>query len=257
MVLGSAPKALGIAYAVLAVIVLASLWHSGWFSRRRAAGFLLVSAALGFLIFSPVFPYILQLVILGDTRELGVLLPAAAAGLLVFIAVTLFCGRIVCGQICPVGAVQELIYLIPVPRHGRNLTPRAMSVRIGIFIVILATGVGFSVNLLGIIGLKDFFFLSPTSPGFAVFFAIVLVSVTVYRPFCRFICPYGVFLAIGAARSRWKIRRTDACIQCGRCERACPVNVATAENSRAECYLCGRCTEVCPVEGALVYGRKS
>jgi ferredoxin-type protein NapH len=256
MVIESAPKVIGIVYAVLAVVVLTYIWYSGRFSRRRATGFLLISAALGFLIFSPVFPYMLQLLILRDTGALGVLLPAAAAGLLFFIIITLLFGRIVCGQICPVGAVQELMYLLPLPRHGRTLTAQATIVRFGFFIVILATGVGLSANILGTLGLKDFFFLSPTSPGFVIFLAIVLLSATVYRPFCRFICPYGLFLALTATRSRWKIRRTDACIQCGKCERACPVNVATADNSKAECYLCGRCTEVCPVEGALVYGRE-
>ncbi|MBN1195671.1 MAG: 4Fe-4S binding protein [Methanomicrobiaceae archaeon] len=257
MVLESVPKALGIVYAVLAVVVLAYLWKTGRFSRRHALGFLVVSAALGFLLFSPVFPYLLQLVILRRTMELGVLLPAAVTGLAVFIAVTLLAGRIVCGQICPVGAVQELMYHLPVPRYGRDLTPQAGFVRAGVFVVILATGVGLSANLLDSIGLKDFFSLSPAIPGFVVFLAIVLLSAAVYRPFCRFICPYGLFLALAASRSRWKIRRTDACIQCGKCEQACPVNVATAENSKAECYLCGRCTEACPVDGALVYGRES
>ncbi|KQC05234.1 MAG: 4Fe-4S ferredoxin [Methanoculleus sp. SDB] len=256
MVIESAPKAIGIVYALLAVVVLASLWYSGRFSRRRAASFLLVSAALGFLIFSPVFPYMLQLLILRNTGALGVPLPAAAGGLLFFIIITLLCGRIICGHICPVGAVQELMYLIPLPQNGRTLTPQSMVVRFGAFIVILITGVGFSANILVALGMKDFFYLTPTGAGFVIFLAIVLLSATVYRPFCRFVCPYGLLLALAAARSRWKIRRTDACIRCGKCERACPVNVAAEGNSRAECYLCGRCMEVCPVEGALVYGRE-
>ena len=94
------------------------------------------------------------------------------------------------------------------------------------------------------------------SASFFVFLAIVLLSATIYRPFCRYICPYGALLAPAASKALYQLRRTDACIDCGKCERACPTGAADPAAGLGECYLCGRCTEVCPVEGALVYKRR-
>ncbi|MBN1194202.1 MAG: 4Fe-4S binding protein [Methanomicrobiaceae archaeon] len=118
-----------------------------------------------------------------------------------FIIITLNSRRIICRHICPVGAVQELMYLLFLPMHGRTLTPQATAIRYGAFVVILATGVRLAANILGILGMKDYFSLSPMNAGFVIFLAIVLLSASVYPP-CRFISPYGLMLALTAARSR-------------------------------------------------------
>jgi NAD-dependent dihydropyrimidine dehydrogenase PreA subunit len=46
-----------------------------------------------------------------------------------------------------------------------------------------------------------------------------------------------------------------SCIECGKCEFACPVDEAKRGDLKGECYLCGRCTEVCPVAGTITYRR--
>ncbi|WP_286681048.1 4Fe-4S binding protein [Methanoculleus sp. DTU007] len=255
MVVESIPKAVGFIYALLAFTALAWLWYSGRFTRRRAMPFLVVSTLLGFLVFAPVFPYQLQAVVLRDAAALGSPLPMAFGGLLVFVALALVVGRIICGQICPVGAVQELMYLVPVKKRGNADSRVPVTVRAGVFVLFLAAGLGLSANLLALIGLADFFHLAVASISFVVFLSIVLLSATVYRPFCRYICPYGALLAPAASRAFYRLRRTDACIGCRKCERACPTGAARPDDRRGECYLCGRCTDACPVDGALVYGR--
>ncbi|MDT8358646.1 MAG: 4Fe-4S binding protein, partial [Methanomicrobiaceae archaeon] len=128
-------------------------------------------------------------------------------------------------------------------------------VRAAVFVVFLLGGLLLSVNLLGALGLRHFFHLQTASLSFALFGGIVLLSAAVYRPFCRLICPYGALLSLASTRPLFALRRTDACIECGKCERACPTDVAGRDAPRGECYLCGRCVEACPVEGALVYER--
>lgn len=217
--------------------------------------FLVVSVLLGFLVFAPVFPYQFQLLVLRDAAALGSPLPMAIVGLLAFIVLTLVFGRIVCGQVCPAGAVQELMHLVPVAKHGRAESRVPTAVRAGVFVVFLAAGFGLSVNLLALMGLPAFFNLTVASVSFFVFLAIVLLSAVVYRPFCRYACPYGALLAPAAAKAVFRLQRTDACIGCGKCERACPTGAADPSAGPGECYLCGRCTEACPVDGALIYTR--
>lgn len=255
MVIESIPKAVGFIYALLAFAALTWLWYSGRFTRRRALPFLIVSAFLGFLVFAPVFPYQLQMVVLGNAAALGSPLPVALGGLLAFIVLALVFGRVVCGQICPAGAVQELMYLVPVKKHSNAEIRVPVAVRAGVFVVFLAAGLGLSVNLLGLIGLPAFFHLTVASVSFFLFLGIVLLSAAVYRPFCRYVCPYGALLAPVASKALYRLRRTDACIGCRKCERACPTGEANPAAGLGECYLCGRCTEACPVDGALVYGR--
>jgi polyferredoxin len=104
-------------------------------------------------------------------------------------------------------------------------------------------------------GIYDFFSLALTA-GFILFAAILAVSALVYRPVCRVLCPFGVLFSLLGHISRNGIVRSTACINCKKCERACPAHCAERDASKRECYLCGRCTTTCPVNGALAYGRR-
>jgi ferredoxin len=53
--------------------------------------------------------------------------------------------------------------------------------------------------------------------------ALLLLGVFVGRPYCRFLCPYGALLKLGATVSRWRVRVTpDTYSQCRLCEASCP-----------------------------------
>jgi NosR/NirI family nitrous oxide reductase transcriptional regulator len=53
--------------------------------------------------------------------------------------------------------------------------------------------------------------------------ALLLLGVFVGRPYCRFLCPYGALLKLGATFSRWRVRVTpNHCTQCRLCESSCP-----------------------------------
>jgi ferredoxin len=53
--------------------------------------------------------------------------------------------------------------------------------------------------------------------------ALLLLGVFVGRPYCRFLCPYGALLKLGAILARWRVRVTpNFCTQCRLCETSCP-----------------------------------
>ena len=254
MVLSAVPKAIGFVYALVMTVVLTYLWYSGRWNKKIGWLLLLVSAALGFFVFTPVAPYQFQQLVLGDAKGLGAPLLVAAFGLLVVLILAVIFGRFFCGYLCPVGAVQEIAYRAPVPKVRVQRKTLFQVIRGVIFVLFLFMALALSVSLLVWFGIQDFFFLVFTA-GSLVFIVLLVISLAFYRPFCRLICPYGVLLSLGAIPAPFKLRRTDACIECGKCEKACPTNEAKREDMKAECYLCGRCAEVCPVEGAIRYSR--
>lgn len=243
----------GLVYAVLFVVLSALLWRAGQFSRTLRYLLLLMTALVGFLFFSPMLPHQFQeLVLRADTR-IGFGLLGGLIGIGIMLILTFLFGRHFCGYLCPIGAVQELAYTAPLPKVRTIRKKELSTIRGIVLLVLLGAGLGAGVSVLSLFGLREFFTLT-LSTSFAVFVAIVLVSLCIYRPFCRVICPLGALFQLAAAPGWWKLGRTDACINCHRCERICPAGEAHSTDLQSECYLCRRCVEACPVEGALVYG---
>jgi ferredoxin-type protein NapH len=228
--------------------VLAFLWYRGKITRTIAVAVLLVSALFGFL-FASVAPYLFQLLLLGN---LGALLVFTTVILGLLFLLTLVFGRIFCGSLCPLGALQELASLAPLPKIRYREKKVLYAVRFVVLFIIIAAALLLSVNVLGYLGVLDLFLLT-FSLGTAVMLTILIISLFFYRPFCRALCPYGAILSLGALASPFKLRRNPSCIECGKCEFACPVDEAKRGDLKGECYLCGRCTEVCPVKGTITY----
>lgn len=78
------------------------------------------------------------------------------------------------------------------------------------------------------------------------------------RAFCKYICPIPVLQKVTSRFSLLKVRVDPAkCIDCGRCEKVCPMDVKLLEykNNRqrvlsTECIWCSTCTYECPA-GAI------
>jgi ferredoxin-type protein NapH len=254
MVVSQIPKAVGFIYALVMILVIAYLWYSGRWRQKPGWLLLVISALLGFLIFSPVAPWQFQQLVLRDVQGLGAPLIVGIIGLAIVLLLTFVFGRLFCGYLCPVGTIQEIASHAPVPRINVRQKKVFMAVRGVFFIVFLVMAFLFSASLLAWFGIRDFFYLVLTAGTF-VFMIVVLLSMTFYRPFCRCICPYGVLLSLCAWKGLFRLQRTDACIECKKCEKACPTDEAKRDDGKAECYLCGRCVDVCPAAGALKYKR--
>ncbi|MHC1786823.1 MAG: 4Fe-4S binding protein [Christensenellales bacterium] len=89
----------------------------------------------------------------------------------------------------------------------------------------------------------------------ALLVATLLLSVLVYRPFCRYLCPLGAIYGLLNPVALYRLRLDSAlCIACGKCRRACKMGLdPQAKQNEAECVRCGDCVNVCPT-GALQMG---
>lgn len=77
---------------------------------------------------------------------------------------------------------------------------------------------------------------------------IVLLSMIINRPFCKYICPLGAFYSLFQKHSFLKLTvDSELCVKCGACEKKCrmQVNPSIDPNNR-ECIRCGECVSVCP-----------
>jgi ferredoxin len=89
----------------------------------------------------------------------------------------------------------------------------------------------------------------------AVLIATVLAAITIFRPFCRFLCPLGAIYALFNKISIIGIRRDNrSCVGCGNCVSTCPMHAETAQSP--ECIRCGKCVKECSAK-ALRWGFKS
>ena len=96
--------------------------------------------------------------------------------------------------------------------------------------------------------------------GFIVLVITLLGSIVYDRFFCKYLCPAGALYGAIGKVSPYAVRIDEsACIHCGKCSRACPMNVdvMNAKNGHVtsmECINCNECVHACPVQGAIHTG---
>jgi NosR/NirI family transcriptional regulator, nitrous oxide reductase regulator len=160
----------------------------------------------------------------------GVTLPLVAVA---FFALPLFgalvAGRSFCGGVCPFGALQDAVIVKPLR------LPRWLAVPLGFLPVIYlslavlfaATGAEFIVCRFD--PFVGFFRQGARIEMIALGAMFLLLGTVVARPYCRFLCPYGVLLGwMSRLSSRHLTITPDSCINCTLCADACPVDAIKA-----------------------------
>lgn len=191
----------------------------------------------------------------------------------------LLLGRLICGWGCPFGLVQELLYKLPTPKLQRNeFTKKLSSLKypIGIIFLIALPLLYYFMDGMGIPAFCKFICPAGTlqaalplaatnsfvrsnlgilfSWKLVILIIIVVASIFIYRPFCRFICPLGAIYGLFNKLSVFGIKiDMDRCIGCDKCMRHCKMDCT--EVGDRECINCGECIKVCPTK-AISIGRK-
>ncbi len=139
------------------------------------------------------------------------------------LVVALFAGRSFCAAVCPHGALQDLVLLKPVkvPPWLEQALSVLPYIYLGAGVLFAATGSAFIICQYD--PFVPIFRLSGRTLMVLSGAALLLLGVFVGRPYCRFLCPYGALLKLGAIVAKWRVRVTpDYCTQCRLCEASCP-----------------------------------
>ncbi len=197
-----------------------------------------------------------------------------AAGFLMFVGALM--GRFVCGWLCPFGLVQDLLHKIPFVKKidtfkGDRLLRRLKYVILIVFVILLPM---FLVDVLGQ-GLPYFCkYICPAGTleggillvlfnksmrsalGWlyawksVLLIVTVILSVIIYRPFCKYICPLGAVYSVFNPISVFRYRvDKEKCTGCGACAKVCKMQVDPVKNANhPECIRCDACKKACPAK---------
>lgn len=142
------------------------------------------------------------------------------------LAFTLFFGRVFCGSVCPLGAIQDLFLMKPisVPKWLESGLRMIAYTYLALAVLFAATGSAFLICRYD--PFVAIFRLTGNMPVFVLGGCFLVIALFVARPYCRFVCPYSVILRQCSRLSRWRVSITPTdCISCRLCEDACPFGV--------------------------------
>ncbi len=195
-----------------------------------------------------------------------------AAGFLMFVGALM--GRFVCGWLCPFGLLQDLLHKLPFFKkigtfRGDKLLRKLKYVILVVFVIlmpmflvdILGQGLPYFCKLICPAGtLEGGFFLVLLNQSMrsalgwlyvwknVLLVATIVLSILIYRPFCKYICPLGAVYSVFHPISVFRYRvEKERCTGCGVCAKVCKMQVNPVENANSlECIRCGLCKKACP-----------
>jgi len=225
------PRVLFYEYADIIVLLISLLFAAYFVLKKRSRGsiFLLTLFSLlyfGFWREGCVCP-------IGAIQNVTLALIDPTYGIPVFVIIffllplifALFFGRIFCSSVCPLGGMQDIFLLKPleVPLWIDRLLGIIPHLYLGLGILLAATGADFLICRLD--PFVGFWRLGTSFDMLLLGTAFLTIGIFIGRPYCRYLCPYGVLLNWASRFSKYHLTISPKkCIQCRLCENSCPYN---------------------------------
>jgi ferredoxin len=177
--------------------------------------------------------------------------------LIVPVLIAFVWGRVFCGWVCPLGAVQELLHIAKLKEKLPTRVDRALKwLKYPVLLLFAYLSWKAGQNIFCAVDpFKVLFNFNGTVIATVALMIILGLSLVVNRPFCRYLCPYGAVLALASKLSPKQIRLDkDKCVGCKACVKGiCPMNALSVANpdnkapriDNSECIQCRECREVC------------
>jgi len=199
--------------------------------------------------------------------------PAAMVILGVAVLISLLLCKSFCSWICPVGCLSEWLWRLGGHILGRNFQiPKWLDTLLRCFKYALLGFFVWVILRMDTRAIFDFlqgpyykmsdvkmlhFFTRMSALTGGILLFLIIGSTAVRNFWCRYLCPYGALMGLLALMSPSHIhRRTDTCIDCGRCAKACPSHLSVDRKAiivSPECTACLECLQTCPVKGTLSF----
>ncbi len=206
---------------------------------------------------------------------------AHPAGLFIFVAIIIVSfvfGKSFCSWICPIGFISELIGDFSYKFQKKVLKikkafalPRFLDYPLRMLKYLLLAFFIYSIfflmspeALLGFLNspynlvsdIKMYYFFADISRlALIIICALFVLSIFIRNFWCRFLCPYGALFGLLSLLSPQKIKRkTNTCIDCSLCAKACPSSIKVDKVKTVfsdECTSCMNCVDACPVKDTL------
>jgi len=171
------------------------------------------------------------------------------------IPITYLFGRVFCGWICQLGALQEFIFGSSHFKFFQSYRSQQImrKIRMVAFAALLIQVVITQTNLFKKIDpfAVIYNFYSSSMAGWILAGILLLSSVFIYRPFCKTICPIGLILGwISKIPGASVLGSTENCISCALCSNNCKIRAITHDDKTSilqneECIRCGECINGC------------
>jgi polyferredoxin len=187
----------------------------------------------------------------------------ALAGIVLLLSI--FFGPVFCGWVCPLGTVQEWVgklgkklfrrrynHFFPA-RLDRYLRYTRYLVLLWVLYVTATSGVLVFEAYDPYYALFNFWTTEVAWTALLILGLVLLGSIFVERPWCKYACPYGAVLGITNLFRVFSIKRsTTTCKADGACSIMCPMNIPVDSKTTVrdhQCISCMECTSeaVCPV----------
>ena len=198
------------------------------------------------------------------------IMPATLILFVIAVVLVFVLNRAFCGWICPLGTLQMLSDRLARALRIKKVTVPPTVERFaqylkyaGLFVILYFT---WKVGELVYAPYDPWAAYAHLAAGFEELFgefligaifllAAVIGSLWLPNNFCRYFCPMGAFLGLLSKLSPTRISRSEtSCINCKKCDRVCPAQIAistTPAVKSPECFACGDCVAACPVKNTL------